>query len=102
LQVESSTTLAESIRTLVRDEVSKGWSHDLVAHEMRELGQGWSAAIVYSFVSGQRQSLTMDEGVALLAIFGGNTRIVMKRVEEITQQVADRAEKRATQRRKAV
>lgn len=88
------TTLTDKVRRVLVNELRNGWSRSRVAADMQALGHpGWNEHIVNAFATGVRQSLGLDEGLALLAVFGARARMVEQEIEKLTGQMVATAEK---------
>lgn len=99
-RVQSDNTLTEKVRALLKSQLNSGWTVSRVAAEMQALGhKGWSDNIVYTFSKGHRRTLTLDEGLALMAVFGGYARLTANELERLTKQVVASAERRGSPKR---
>src|SRR5260370_35347650 len=101
--IQTSTDLRERVRALLADELAHGWTVSRVASEMQYLGhKGWNENAVSMFARGRRLKLELDEGVAILAVFGGRARWVTQEIETPTKIVAPSAQRRESPKREGI
>lgn len=94
-------SLQEEVRSLLSDEMQHGgWSAARIAAEMQIRGfSGWNENVVNGFARGIRQSLGLDEGLALLGVLGGRAKVVLQRIESLTNKVVGIVERRGASNR---
>src|SRR5690242_6379366 len=85
---DAENPIAETIRNFVQEQIGS-WTCERVGYEMQRLGHPtWSAAVVSQFTVGRRQVLTVDEAVALLAVFKSKTRMLEKEIDRLASELS--------------
>ncbi len=98
--VDSATTFIEKVRQLLKDELDHGWTSTNVAAEMNLLGhKGWNDNVVNTFARGHRQTVNLDEGLSLIAVFGSRAKWVTQTLDTLTTELLKAAEHRGSLRR---
>ncbi len=100
---KSATIFIERVRQLLKDELAHGWTATRVASDMNILGHpGWNENVVNTFARGHRQTVTLDEGLSLLAVFGSRARWVTQEMETLMGDLVKAAEQRGSRRREGI
>jgi predicted Zn-dependent peptidase len=84
---KSGTAVADQIRALAA-EARDGWTGERIGYEMQKLGHPWNASTVSQFTIGRRQMLTVDEAVALLAIFKAKARMLENEIDKLVAELS--------------
>jgi hypothetical protein len=81
---KAATPVADQVKDLLRKNLANGWSNTRVAHEMGQRGHPWTENVVRLTASTGEKSgriVTVDEAVALLAIFKADARMMIREVD---------------------
>jgi hypothetical protein len=93
---QANTEVADEIRDILRHALKEGgWTSARIASDMQILGQkGWNESTVFTTANGKRQTLNIDEALALLAVFGGRSRLIIQKVEALTEKIIAATDRR--------
>jgi hypothetical protein len=93
---DTYSPLADEMRAFLRSQIhEKGWSAARVAHEMNECGFNWTVPVVTGAARIDRgRAITIDEYVALCAIFRRSGQRALDEVEQMIGVLNGKARKR--------
>ena len=90
-RIETTTTISDEVKELVRRQIKSGWTAERIAYEMQMLGhKGMTSSNLHSITRQNGRAYTVDEAAALLAIFGGRARAVTAEIERLTAMITEK------------
>jgi hypothetical protein len=84
-RIVTSTTISDAVKKLLHSQIKSGWTSERIAFEMQKAGHaGWSAHTPPSLTRAGTRALSVDEAVALLAVFKSRNRVMEKELNRLT------------------
>lgn len=84
MRIETSTTISDSVKEMMRKQLKAGWTAERVGYEMQRAGHaGWSAGVVHQLTRPGTRALTVDEAVGLMAVFKSRAQVIIREADRV-------------------
>lgn len=88
MRIETSTTVSDAIKEMLRRQLKAGWTAERVGYEMQKAGHsGWSAGVVHQLTRPSTRPLTVDEAIGLMAVFKSRAQVITREADRIIAQL---------------